>query len=135
MSYENWSSSKSCVKLPPGNMVSIILSVFLNCEFSDRYSSKFDFKVLSQRIPLRSLAELRFLSTINFSLIFVSFFILSFFFFIFAINNQCKCWKKINMVLPALRLSVFLGKLKNFMKDRSCQHIFSFDRVLQNSFF
>ena len=45
MSYNNSSSSKSCVKLPPRNIVNIIFSAFLNCEFCDRYSSKFTFKV------------------------------------------------------------------------------------------
>ena len=47
MLYKNRSSSKSCVKLPPRNMVNIVFSAFLHCEFCGRYSSKFVFKVSS----------------------------------------------------------------------------------------
>ena len=47
MLYKNRSSSKSCLKLPPRNMVNIVFSAFRDCEFCDRYSSKFIFKVFN----------------------------------------------------------------------------------------
>ena len=79
--YKNRSSLTSCVKLPPRNMVNIIFTVFLNCEFCDRYSSKFAFKVSNSyfreylSVALQSYIFFPLLNFMFFCLFFCSFFL------------------------------------------------------------
>ena len=90
MLYKNRSSSKSCVKLPPRNMVNIIFSAFLNCEFCDRYSSKFVFKVSNSYLREYFFVALQshvFFPLLNFLSLFF-FFIFFFSVFHFSINSQ-----------------------------------------------
>ena len=133
MLYKNRSSSKSCVKLPPRNMVNIVFSAFLHCEFCGRYSSKFVFKVSNSYLRENLFVALQsyvFFPLLIFYVFFVSFVVLFFSIFHFSIANV-----NVKKRYSSIRLNDSFGMFRNFMIDRKCPCIFSFDRVLQNTFF
>ena len=90
--YKNWSSSKSCVKLLPRNMVNIIFSAFLDCELCDRYSSKFVFKVSNSYLGEYLFVALQsyvFFPLLNFYVfLFLMFFFCSLFLYLSLFNKQ-----------------------------------------------
>ena len=120
------------MKLPPRSMVNILNSAFLNCVFSDRYSSKFDLKVSHSYLREYLFVALQSYVLFPLSTFFINlclFFCLSFLFFLFSINSQCNMLKKDKHAFTSSTPQRFPRNVSE------CQCIFSLDCVLQNSFF
>ena len=119
MLYKNRSSSKSCVKLRPRNMVNIIFSAFLNCEFCDRYSSKFVFKV--SNCYLREYFFVAVQSHVFFPLLnILSLFFFFFSVFHFSINSQLTVKACVRYFLSSFYLS------PNDSPSKTVKNIFHF---------